>query len=115
MECTDLESRWEARELRKEMEKNTVSGLGFSERQWNGQGEIRSGDYTVYYSKGEKDERGIVIVVHKSRVRSNVKKIVCNDRITVLKIKAELVNILLVQVYMPTPEYELIKWKNRIT
>jgi hypothetical protein len=78
------------------MEKNAVSDLGFSERQWNGQGEIRSGDYTVYYSKGEKAERGIVIVVHKSRVRSDVKKIVCNDRITALKIKAELVSILLV-------------------
>ena len=49
MECTDLESRREARELRKEKEKNAVSGLGFSERQWNGQGEIRSGDYTVLF------------------------------------------------------------------
>jgi len=107
MECTDLESRTEARELRKEKEKNAVSGLGFSERQWNGQGEIRSGDYTVYYSKGEKAERDIVIVVHKSRVRSDVKKIVCNDRITALKIKAKLVSILLVQVYMPTPEHEV--------
>jgi len=73
------------------MEKNAVSGLGFSERQWNGQGEIRSGDYTVYYSKDKKAERDIVIVVHKSRVRSDVKKIVCNDRITALKIKAKVV------------------------
>jgi hypothetical protein len=47
----------------------------------------------VYYSKGEKAERSIVIVVHKSRVRSDVKKIVCNDRITALKIKVELVGI----------------------
>jgi len=77
--------------LRKEMEKNAVSGLGFSERQWNEQGKIISGDYTVYYYKGEKAERGIVIVVHKSRVKSDVKKTVCNDRITALKIKAELV------------------------
>ena len=101
----DLESRREARELRKEMEKNAVSGVGFSERQWNGQGEIRSGDYTAYYSKGEKVERDIVIVVHKSGVRSDIQKIVCSDRITALKIKAKLVSILLVQVYMPTPEH----------
>jgi len=60
--------------MRKKMEKNAVSVLGFSERQWNGQDEIRSGDYTVFYSKGEKAERGIVIVVHKSIVRSDVKK-----------------------------------------
>jgi hypothetical protein len=36
----------------KEMQKNAVSMLGVSEVQWKGQGEIRSGDYTVYYSRG---------------------------------------------------------------
>jgi hypothetical protein len=38
--------------------------------------EIRSGDYTVYYSGGDRAERGVAIVVHKSVVRSVVKKIV---------------------------------------
>jgi hypothetical protein len=33
-----------------EMQKNEVSVLGVSEVRWKGQGEIRSGDYTVYYS-----------------------------------------------------------------
>ena len=46
-----------------------------------GQGEIRSGDYTVYYWGGERAERGDAIVVHKSVVRSVVKKMVFNDRI----------------------------------
>jgi len=45
-------------------------------------------------------------VVHKSIVRSVVKKIVCSDRIIALKLKAELVSILIMQVYMPTSEYE---------
>ena len=45
-------------------------------------------------------------MVHKSVVRSVVKKIVCNDRIIALKLKAELVSILIMQVYMPTLEYE---------
>jgi exonuclease III len=56
--------------------------------------------------KGERAERGIAIVVHKSIVRRVVKKIVCNDWIIALKIKAEPVSILLVQVCMPTSEYE---------
>ena len=86
------------------MQKNKVSVLGVSEVQWTGQGEIRS-DYTVYYSGGECAERGVAIVVHKSIVRSVV-KIVCNDRIIAIKLKAEPVNILLMQVYMPTSEYE---------
>ena len=36
--------------LKTEMQKNDVSVLGVSEVRWKGQGEIRSGDYTVYYS-----------------------------------------------------------------
>ena len=52
------------------MQKNEVSVLGVSEVRWKGQGEIRSGDYTVYYSGGERAERGVAIVVHKSVVRS---------------------------------------------
>jgi hypothetical protein len=60
--------------LKTEMQKNEVSVLGVSEVRWKGQGEIRSGDYTVYYSGGERVERGVAIVVHKSVVRSVVKK-----------------------------------------
>ena len=92
--------------LKTEMQKNEVSVLGVSEVRWKGQGEIRSGDYTVYYLGGERAERGVAIVVHKMIVRSVVKKIVCNDRIIAIKLKVEPVNILVIQVYMPTSEYE---------
>jgi len=66
----------ELENLKTEMQKNEVFVLGFSEVRWKGQGEIRSGDYTAHYSGGERAERGVAIVVHKSRVRSVVKKIV---------------------------------------
>jgi exonuclease III len=92
--------------LKEEMEKNVVSVMGVSEVKWKGQGEIRSGDYTVYYSRGEKSERGVVTVVHKSTVGSVIKKIVCNDRIIAVELNAEPVNVLIVQVYMPTSDYE---------
>jgi hypothetical protein len=36
--------------LKKEMEMNGVSVMGVSEVRWKGQSEIRSGDYTMYYS-----------------------------------------------------------------
>jgi hypothetical protein len=80
----------------KEMEKNVVSVMGVSEVRWKGQGEIRSGDYTMYYSGGEKSERGVAIVVHKSIVGSVVKKVVCNDRLIAVKLNAEQVNVLIV-------------------
>ena len=45
-------------------------------------------------------------MVHRSIVRSFVKKVVCNDRIIAIKLKAEQVNVLIMQVYVPTSEYE---------
>jgi hypothetical protein len=74
-----------------------------------GEGEITSGDYTVYYSAGAGGrgaERSVTIVVHTNLVKSAVKKIVCSDRIIAVKLKAEPARTLIVQVYMSTSEYE---------
>lgn len=54
-----------------------MSALGVSEVRWKGQGEIRNGDYTVYYVRSGRAERDITIVVYKNMVRSVVKKAVC--------------------------------------
>ena len=53
------------------------SVLGVSELRWKGQGEIRSGDYTVYFSAGERAGK---IVVNK---------IVYNGRIFAINLQAE--------------------------
>ena len=98
--------------LKKEMQKNAVSVLGVSEVRWKGQGEIRSGDYTVYYSGGECAEKGVAIVVHKSVVRSVVKKIVYNDRIIAIKLQAEPVNILMIQVQCQHRSMKMMKLKS---
>jgi nitrogen regulatory protein PII len=92
--------------LKKEMQKNELSILGVSEVRWKGQGEIKSGDYTVYYSGSERAEKSVAIVVHKSAVRSVVKKIVYNDRIIAIKLQSQPINILMIQVYMPTSKHE---------
>ena len=48
----------------------------------------------------------MAIVVHKRIVRSVVKKIVYNDRIIAIKLQAEPISILMIQVYMQTLEDE---------
>jgi len=48
-----LNQRGKLENLKTEIQKNEVSVLGVSEVQWKGQGEIRSGDYAVYYLGGE--------------------------------------------------------------
>jgi hypothetical protein len=60
----------------------------------------------VYYSGGERAEKFVAIVMHKSVVRSVVKKIVYNDRIIAIKLQAEPINILMLQVYLSTLEHE---------
>jgi hypothetical protein len=101
-----LNRRGKLKNLKKEMQKNAVSILCVSEVRWKRQGEIRSSDYTVYYSGGGRAEKGVAIVVHKSVVRSVVKKIVYYDRIIAIKLQAEPINILMIQVYTPTSEHE---------
>ena len=39
----------------------------------------------MYYSVGERAEKGVAILVYKSTVRSVVKKTVYNDRIIAIK------------------------------
>ena len=50
-------------------------------------------------------------------MRSFVKKIVCSDRIIALKLKAELRSILVMQVCVPTSEYEddMMRWRSCMT
>jgi exonuclease III len=59
----------------------------------------------MYYSGGERTENRVAIAVHKSVVRI-VKKIAYSDRIIDVKLQAEPTNILIMQMYMPTSEYE---------
>ena len=53
------------------LQKNSVCVLGLSEVRWRGEGEIRSGDYTMYYSGGERGARRLGIILHKGEVRSD--------------------------------------------
>jgi hypothetical protein len=58
MECKNFESRRQIGKFEKRKCRRTkVAILGVCEVRWKGQGEIRSGDYTVYYSGGELAEK----------------------------------------------------------
>ena len=68
----------------------------------------------MYYSRSEQAEKRVAIVVHKSIMRSVIKKIVYNDRIIAIKLQTDPINILMMQVYMPTSEH-IMKWKSYVT
>jgi hypothetical protein len=78
--------------------------LSVSEVRWKRPSEIRRG--TVYYSGGELAEKVVAIFVRKIVVRTVVKTIVYNDRIIAIKLQAEPINILIMQVFILTLEHE---------
>ena len=88
--------------LKMEMDKCNVSVIGLSEVRWPGQGEKVSDNYTMFYSGGERAERGVAILMKNEIVKSVMSVQCCSDRLMFVKLSAEPVDILIVQVYMPT-------------
>ena len=88
--------------LKMEMDKCNVSVIGLSEVRWPGQGEKVSDNYTMFYSGGERAERGVAILMKNEIVKSVLSVQCCSDRLMFVKLSAEPVDILIVQVYMPT-------------
>lgn len=92
--------------LKIEMDKNNVCIMGVSEVRWKEQGDFESGDYHMYYSGSESAERGVAIVMQKWIKPSIIKVEACSDRLMYIKLNAEPVDIVIIQVYMPTSDHE---------
>ena len=60
----------------------------------------------MMYSGGEKCERGVAILFDKAAAEriTGIEKI--SDRLMMVKVSAEPVDIVLIQVYMPTTKYD---------
>ncbi|XP_021941042.1 uncharacterized protein LOC110840374, partial [Zootermopsis nevadensis] len=88
------------------MDKNNVYIVGVSEVRWRDQGDFESGNYHMYYSGGESAERNVAIVMQKWIKKSVIKVQACSDRLMYIKLNAEPVDILIIQVYMPTSDHD---------
>ena len=89
-----------------EMKRYDLSILGISEIHWKGQGDLITDEIRMVYSGGERCERGVAILFDKkaSERITEIEKI--SDRLMMVKVSAEPVDIVLIQVYMPTTKYE---------
>ena len=76
------------------------------EVRWEGMGDFVSDDFRIIYSGGKGGQRGVAVLFDQE-VGSRVTKIVPHsDRLLLVRIKADPVDIVLLQVYMPTTEAE---------
>ena len=106
---------WNVRTLNKEgklenlileLERNNIDIAGLGEVRRKGQGEIDCEGYKLYYCGGEKAQNGVGIIVNNSMVKNVLKIFPVSDRLIAMTIQAEPVNILIIQVYMPTSAHE---------
>ncbi|XP_026467812.1 craniofacial development protein 2-like [Ctenocephalides felis] len=92
--------------LKREMDKCKVDVVGLSEVRWQGQGETESDGFTMYHSGGDISERGVAVMVRNKSVRSVLNVNCVSDRLMSVKMKAEPVDVMVVQVYMPTSSHD---------
>jgi len=91
--------------LKVEMKKNNLNVLGVSEVRWTEEGDFESDGYRVIYSGGKQRERGVAVILDGNTAKRVIEIKRCGDRMMMIKMQGELVNIVLIQLYMPTSEH----------
>ena len=96
----------------KEISRMKVDILGVVETFWKGEGvfmtEIPDSEekYRVIYSGGDKNRRGVGMILRGGISKSVLQYNLISDRIMTLRLKAAPVNLLLIQVYAPCEDGE---------
>jgi len=89
-----------------EMRKADLDILGLSEVRWREEGDFVSEGVRVIYTGGEESKNGVAILLGE-RVAKCVDKVERQgDRMIVVTVRAHPVNIVIMQVYMPTTTHE---------
>src|SRR6476661_2278314 len=93
------------------MRRNRLSIMGVSEVRSRDGGDFVSDGYRVMYAGGPTYQRGVAVIA-EAKVAERVTEIDrFADRIMVVKVKAEPVDMVTVQAYMPTTDYE--DWRSK--
>lgn len=99
-----MNERGKLENLKQEMRRNKIDVLGVSEVRWKDSGDLDSDEYRIIYSGGAERQRGVAIIVEKelSKRITVIEKI--SDRLIMVKLEAEPVPLVILQVYMPTSD-----------
>ena len=95
-----------------EMKRMNIDVLGVSETFWKGEGEFMTGlpeteeNFRVFFSGGDKNRRGVGMVLRGKVGQAVMQYNLISDRIIVVRLKATPVNLLLLQVYAPCDDGE---------
>ena len=84
------------------MRRANINILGMSEVRWKGMGDFTSDEYRVIHSGGEKGQRGVAVILDRMFSDRVTKVVQHSDRLILVRIKADSVDLVVVQVYMPS-------------
>src|SRR6059036_1696807 len=98
--------------VRKEMKRMGIGIMGVAETMWNNEGSFTTelpesvgGDkYKVFFSGGEKNRRGVGVIVREKVAKSVMMYEPISDRIIIMRLKMAPINVLLVQIYAPNED-----------
>ena len=99
-----LRTKGKLENVKHEMRRMKINVLGLGEVRWDGVGDFVSDEFRVVYS-GSKGGQKRVAMIMDNEIGKRVTKIVQHsDRLLLVRVSAEPVDIVLVQVYMPTTD-----------
>ena len=90
----------------REMRINKLDILGLSEVRWKEGGDFESEEFRVCYAGRKESQRGVAIILDKEMAKRVLKVGMVSDRIISVKIQADPVDLVIMQVYMPTSAHE---------
>jgi endonuclease/exonuclease/phosphatase family metal-dependent hydrolase len=88
--------------IKREMKRMGLGVLGLSEVRWKGCGDFVSDGMRIIYAGGSESQRGVALILDNEIAKRVNKVVQHSDRLLLVKVSAEPVDLVVVQVYMPT-------------
>ena len=92
--------------VKQEMKRYNLNVLGISEVRWTEEGDFESDGYRIIYSGGKERQGGVAIILDRDTAKRVIEVKRCGDRMMMVKLNGDVVNMCLIQVYMPTTGHE---------
>ena len=89
-----------------EMKRLDTNILGLCESRWKGAGEQIEDGHRIIYSGGNEHERGVAVIADHNTSKCVIGHWPVSDRILVVKLRGQLFNISIIQVYAPTAQQQ---------
>ena len=88
----------------REMKRNNISVLGICETHWEGPIDFKCGEYRIIGSSGDMKRHGVAIIMDEKTCGDILHVERISERLMMTKIKANPVDMMIIQVYMPTSQ-----------